>query len=204
MFSSLRCVVDQGQSEVGRYYDPGTDQFLSVDPDLAETGQPYAFTGDDPLNATDPLGLWKRDVVDQLEPTRYTGSQAQGAQLLWLQTVGASNIQVQPRFLGGDRIPDFVYSVPALRLTVLDEVKAGTGGKLNSRTRRQIANDVKIRQSGSVNDVIWDFYEGTTGYQGPSHGLEKALNENHINMRIHVAAPPRDKPKSSGLPVILS
>jgi hypothetical protein len=28
-----------------------------VDPDLAETGQPYAFTGDDPLNATDPLGL---------------------------------------------------------------------------------------------------------------------------------------------------
>jgi len=40
-----------------RYYDPGTDQFLSVDPDLAETGQPYAFTGDDPLNKTDPLGL---------------------------------------------------------------------------------------------------------------------------------------------------
>ncbi len=42
---------------VGRYYDPSTDQFLSVDPDVMETGQPYAFTGDDPLNATDPLGL---------------------------------------------------------------------------------------------------------------------------------------------------
>jgi hypothetical protein len=28
-----------------------------VDPDVAETGQPYAFTGDDPLNSTDPLGL---------------------------------------------------------------------------------------------------------------------------------------------------
>jgi hypothetical protein len=40
-----------------RYYDPGTDQFLSVDPDVAETGQPYAFTADDPLNSTDPLGL---------------------------------------------------------------------------------------------------------------------------------------------------
>jgi hypothetical protein len=45
---------------VDRYYDPTTDQFLSVDPDLAETGQPYAFTGDDPLNKTDPLGLAKR------------------------------------------------------------------------------------------------------------------------------------------------
>ena len=42
---------------VHRYYDPTTGQFLSVDPALAITGQPYAFTGDDPLNATDPLGL---------------------------------------------------------------------------------------------------------------------------------------------------
>ncbi len=40
-----------------RYYDPSTGQFLSIDPDVAETGQPYTFTGDDPLNATDPTGL---------------------------------------------------------------------------------------------------------------------------------------------------
>jgi hypothetical protein len=44
------------ERRVDRYYDPATDQFLSIDPDVAETGQPYAFTGDDPLNATDPLG----------------------------------------------------------------------------------------------------------------------------------------------------
>jgi RHS repeat-associated protein len=42
---------------INRYYDPTTDQFISVDPDVSQTGQPYAFTGDDPLNATDPLGL---------------------------------------------------------------------------------------------------------------------------------------------------
>jgi hypothetical protein len=46
----------QGMYTFNRYYDPATDQFLSVDPALAQTGQPYAFTGDDPLNATDPLG----------------------------------------------------------------------------------------------------------------------------------------------------
>ncbi len=50
-------VVPTGWSVVNRYYDPATDQFLSVDPDVATTGQPYAFTGDDPLNSTDPLGL---------------------------------------------------------------------------------------------------------------------------------------------------
>ena len=42
---------------INRYYDPTTDQFLSVDPDVAETGQPYTFSGGDPLNASDPLGL---------------------------------------------------------------------------------------------------------------------------------------------------
>ncbi len=42
---------------INRYYDPSTDQFLSIDPDVMETGQPYVFTGDDPLNSTDPLGL---------------------------------------------------------------------------------------------------------------------------------------------------
>jgi hypothetical protein len=42
---------------LNRYYDPSTEQFLSVDSDVAQTGQPYAFTADDPLNATDPLGL---------------------------------------------------------------------------------------------------------------------------------------------------
>jgi hypothetical protein len=43
-------------SVVNRYYDPTTDQFLSIDPLVGQTGQPYVFTNDDPLNATDTLG----------------------------------------------------------------------------------------------------------------------------------------------------
>jgi len=42
---------------INRYYDPTTDEFLSIDPDVADTDQPYVFTDDDPLNAEDPLGL---------------------------------------------------------------------------------------------------------------------------------------------------
>jgi hypothetical protein len=45
------------ERRVNRYYDPATGQFLSVDPDVAETGQPYAYTDDDPVNAIDPDGL---------------------------------------------------------------------------------------------------------------------------------------------------
>jgi hypothetical protein len=42
---------------VGRYYDPATGQFLSVDPLVDETGQPYAYADDDPVNGVDPNGL---------------------------------------------------------------------------------------------------------------------------------------------------
>jgi hypothetical protein len=45
------------ESIINRYYDPATSQFLSVDPIVATTDQPYVFTNDNPLNATDALGL---------------------------------------------------------------------------------------------------------------------------------------------------
>ena len=48
-------------SVVNRYYDPATDEFLSIDPDVATTNQPYLFTNDDPQNAEDPLGLLSYD-----------------------------------------------------------------------------------------------------------------------------------------------
>ena len=41
---------------VGRYYDSQTGQFLSVDPLVEETGEPYAYVGDNPINGTDPSG----------------------------------------------------------------------------------------------------------------------------------------------------
>jgi RHS repeat-associated protein len=42
---------------INRYYDPATGQFLSVDPRVDVTEEPYAYTGDDPVNGVDPLGL---------------------------------------------------------------------------------------------------------------------------------------------------
>jgi RHS repeat-associated protein len=40
-----------------RYYDPSTGQFLTRDPITALTREPYAYVADNPLNATDPMGL---------------------------------------------------------------------------------------------------------------------------------------------------
>lgn len=43
---------------IGRYYDPATGQFLSVDPDVLQTGEPYSYASADPVNSSDPTGLW--------------------------------------------------------------------------------------------------------------------------------------------------
>jgi hypothetical protein len=61
-------------SAINRYYDPSTDQFLSVDPDVATTDQPYAFTDDDPLNAEDPDGSIPGRIAD---PSRYSSGNLQ-------------------------------------------------------------------------------------------------------------------------------
>jgi RHS repeat-associated protein len=42
---------------VNRYYDPASGQFLSVDPAVSETGQPYQYANDDPTTVTDPSGM---------------------------------------------------------------------------------------------------------------------------------------------------
>ena len=41
---------------VGRYYDTTTGQFLSVDPQLQQTLDPYAYGAGDPVNDVDPTG----------------------------------------------------------------------------------------------------------------------------------------------------
>ena len=40
-----------------RYYDPATSQFLTRDPLLAATQDPYGYAANDPVNLTDPTGM---------------------------------------------------------------------------------------------------------------------------------------------------
>jgi RHS repeat-associated protein len=56
-----------------RDYDPGTAQFLTVDPLVDSTRQPYAYVADDPLAQSDPTGLcsgsgsdWFPDAIQWL------------------------------------------------------------------------------------------------------------------------------------------
>ena len=54
---ALAAASGQHPTDHGRFYDPAIQQFLSGDPDVAETGPLYLLTGEDSLNAADPLGV---------------------------------------------------------------------------------------------------------------------------------------------------
>jgi RHS repeat-associated protein len=55
---------------INRYYDSATGQFISIDPLVLQTEQPYLFADDDPINSADPSGL--ADDCDAL-PTQIKG-----------------------------------------------------------------------------------------------------------------------------------
>lgn len=52
-----RTTTNTSNGSVHRYYVPQTAQFLSVDPLVGVTGQPYGYAGEDPANLSDPTGL---------------------------------------------------------------------------------------------------------------------------------------------------
>ena len=55
-----------------RYYDPLTGQLLTEDPLVALTNEPYAYAGNDPVNAVDPSGM-QICTLDELDEYQTTG-----------------------------------------------------------------------------------------------------------------------------------
>jgi RHS repeat-associated protein len=57
---------------INRYYDPVVGQFVSIDPKVAETSQPYAYADGNAVNDTDPEGLETCSLrVDDAHPSTY-------------------------------------------------------------------------------------------------------------------------------------
>jgi uncharacterized protein RhaS with RHS repeats len=100
------CHRAESRSVVDRYYDPDTGQFLTVDPDVGETGQPYAYAGGDPANGSDPTGasFWGT-LADTFDPW------SQGNYFYQHPAVGqVAMIAISAAQLGLDPISDAVSS----------------------------------------------------------------------------------------------
>ena len=52
---ALKAEIASGRV-IDRYYDPSTGQFVSIDPMVAQTSEPYGYANDDPVDGVDPTG----------------------------------------------------------------------------------------------------------------------------------------------------
>ncbi|MER6363759.1 RHS repeat-associated core domain-containing protein [Kitasatospora sp. NPDC001527] len=104
--SALRYAGQYSDDESGlvylraRYYDPATAQFLSVDPVVDQTLSAYGYANGDPLNQTDPSGLWgwsnikkfvhdHTDVISQINSVATAVTAVAGAVAAGCAVVGA-------------------------------------------------------------------------------------------------------------------
>jgi RHS repeat-associated protein len=115
---------------INRYYDPGTGQFLSVDPAIGKTGQPYGYTGGDPVNATDPNGLWQVGIPSNQDP--------KWGEFKFKPLVGL--------LLGGSAIPEYAFDF-------IGPLK-GTKGRIPDFYQRFFGwmHELKVGRSSANND----------------------------------------------------
>ncbi len=84
-----------------RDYDPKTGQFLTVDPAVDSTRQPYAYTGNSPVGRTDPTGLFFWDDIAREYDNFRQDLAAAGMGMISEATGGASDV------LFGEAIPGY-------------------------------------------------------------------------------------------------
>ncbi len=137
---------------MSRYYDPATQQFLTVDPLVANTEQAYAYAGDDPLNATGSSGnsgrikengQWWAGRTPTTDPHRRRDSGV----------------------LGGE--PDIVWNdVGSLTLTASDLTQPGGGAAGRAVPGRLKWQVINLKRGITSSMDAWSRKRGITSSMG--------------------------------------
>jgi RHS repeat-associated protein len=184
---------------INRYYDPQTGQFLSVDPAISQTQQPYQYAGDNPVNSVDPNGLWQyvgpcncffaHEKDFQFVLVAYLRLAAQFTSWHVLQSPYSSFTTVY----GQLRVPDiYIHSKSSALLNWIDELKIG----YQSGHASQVAADEALVQNGggwrnyfrkiwwTVHGSNWWFVPNGVGVVGISNTLWSQLVAAGLNIIV--------------------
>jgi len=163
------CLRAEFRSLVHRYYDQATEQFLSVDPLVNETGTPYSYTGGDPVNAVDPNGLgWC--PLGHVNSNPNSGCRGSGA----LQEVSSVAGYVQ---LGADAAAAAAAPIPILG-EVVTPVAAGVSEVAGAVSTVTTCADTFYSGRGQPNAVV-NCYEGLLLYNA-SGGFASFGSAQHV------------------------
>ena len=108
-------------THIGRYYDPATGQFLSVDPMVRQTLEAFLYTGDDPVNASDPTGMFNVGFAD-------TCGSLQSCQVALRTQIGGPSLI--SRLVGS--VVNFTRTAVVGTVIVLSTIPGAVTGAVNS------------------------------------------------------------------------
>jgi hypothetical protein len=154
------------EGTINRYYDPATGQFVSVDPMVNETNQPYAYAGDDPVNGVDPAGLCNTPGVIGYYPgpCATTGQQAIAAEQYIQSNAAFSSGDGFSITKGFDALESAAESAVKNPGTALEVVAAGVCIVASAGTCAGfvvLATGVELLQQGGQGDLTATNAAGT-------------------------------------------
>jgi RHS repeat-associated protein len=153
---------------INRYYDPTTDEFLSIDPDVATTDQPYVFTNDDPLNAEDPLGLlclWgciTHGIATGFDDTRHF--------VATHKVIDGIALGVLSVATGGGALV-LAGALEATTVTALSATAVVSGFGANALDERACVNGHSAEACGGFALGLVGSFAGSAGVFGPALGM---------------------------------
>ncbi len=161
-----------GHNVVGRYYDPTTGQFLSVDPEVQQTREAFQYADDDPVSTTDPSGLCWSVAPGAFGPcpmpppgVPYNGSFTLDEIAEYPQVLKGLNPDDVMQLLGPEGIPSDAYVGPAHS----GSLGEGPGWKIELKSR----GNITIRWSpGSAREDHPDtpYWKVASGKYGAKEG----------------------------------
>ncbi len=157
---------------MGRYYDPSTAQFISVDPAVAQTGEPYAYADDDPANLSDPTGdSW-------YNPASWNwGTVGLGTGLVVLTALNVAQLGADP-VTDGLEVADVAALTTEAGLDTTAAVTAEIADAAEEGTGAINTGDMSVYTS--VND------EGDTNYVGITNSIERRAGEQLAEKGINI------------------
>jgi RHS repeat-associated protein len=165
---------------VHRYYDPLSGQFMSVDPDLVETGEPYVYTADDPTNNTDPSGLHKCD----LNPLTWWGCAENGLQDIesWLLSPFKSEAETTISGIEDDQ----AYALGGSDCTPATESPASSpyAGVANVANGLRLPDYLSLQVSGGIFGVVGGVVVTFTRYGSIFVGPEIGIGSEGISADV--------------------
>jgi hypothetical protein len=181
---------------------------MSVDPDLAETGEPYVYAGDDPVNAADPSGDWlvylgishglTPDAAENFVETLLSPWGVVQPKVVWNNApYGYWNGSTYKVLGYGQREIDVTTRHPWW----INEVKTGPNVTFlagNNKYAFQAAKDGGLVAAGNFYGGDWWFFPGVTSTggcskSGPDGNLLAFLTtEEHLNVLVFVCNPDAD------------